>query len=333
MPELRREPIVGRWIVIKSDPALLPEDFEKEDHTPRKQSTCPFCAGKEYLTPPEIEAVRPKEADTKPNTSGWKVRTVPNKFPALKADDVFEKLGVGMYDTTTGIGDHEVVIETPNHDLQLADLSIEDVTAVVETYISRAKKLSKDKRFKYICIFKNFGETAGTSLEHAHSQIIALPMVPKFVGEELEGSKNYYRYRGRCIFCDVIHQEHQDKERIVVENADFLAFCPFAPRFAFETWIIPKRHAADFTTMSVGEKKELARILKDILGRIKTVLSNPSYNFFLHIAPNDYDAPESYHWHIEIIPKLTRSVGFEWGTGLYIVPTPPQVAARCLRQE
>ena len=331
MPELRREPIVGRWVVIKSDPALLPENFEKEDHTPRKQSTCPFCAGKEYLTPAEIEATRP--AESKPNTSGWKVRTVPNKFPALKADGVFEKLGVGMYDTTTGIGAHEVVIETPDHNQQLADLSVEDMTSVLETYISRAKKLAKDKRFKYICIFKNFGESAGTSLEHAHSQIIALPMVPKFVGEELEGSRNYYRYRGRCIFCDVIHQEHQDKERIVVENADFLAFCPFAPRYAFETWIIPKRHAADFTAMGAGEKKELAKILKDILVRVKTVLSNPSYNFFVHIAPNDYDAPESYHWHIEIIPKLTRSVGFEWGTGLYIVPTPPQTAARCLRQE
>jgi UDPglucose--hexose-1-phosphate uridylyltransferase len=331
MPELRREPIVGRWIVIKAEPALLPEHFEKEDHTPRKQSTCPFCAGKENLTPAEIEAVRP--ADTKANTAGWKVRTIPNKFPALNAEGTFEKLGVGMYDMTTGVGAHEVVVETPDHYRQLADLSVEELISVLDTYISRSRKLTKDKRYKYICIYKNFGEAAGASLEHAHSQIIALPMVPKFVVEELDGSRNYFRYRGRCIFCDIIHQEHQDKERIVNENSDFLAFCPFAPRFAFETWIIPKRHAADFTAMSIGEKKELAKMLKDILVRIKTVLSNPSYNFFLHIAPNDYDAPESYHWHIEIIPKLTQSVGFEWGTGLYIVPTPPQVAARYLRQE
>ncbi len=331
MPELRREPIVGRWIVIKSDPALLPHDFEKEDHTPRKKETCPFCAGKEHLTPPEIEAVRP--ADTKANTIGWKVRTIPNKFPVLKAEGVLEKLGVGMYDMTTGIGAHEVVVETPDHNFQLVDLSIEELVSVLDTYISRAKKLAKDKRFKYICLYKNFGEGAGASLEHAHSQLIALPMVPKFVVEELDGARNYFRYRGRCIFCDIIHQEHQDKERIVNENSDFLAFCPFAPRFAFETWIIPKRHSADFTSMALGEKKELAKMLKDILARLKTVLSNPSYNFFLHIAPNNYDAPESYHWHIEIIPKLTRSVGFEWGTGLYIVPTPPQVAARYLRQE
>lgn len=331
MPELRREPIVGRWVVIKDDPEVLPEDFEREDHTPRKQSTCPFCDGKEHLTPPEIEAVRPSES--KPNASGWKVRTVPNKFPALKPEGALEKLGVGIYDMTTGIGAHEVVIETPDHNKQLVDVSQEDMTSVIETYIHRAQILSKDKRFKYICIFKNFGESAGTSMEHSHSQIIALPMVPKFVGEELEGARNYYRYRGRCIFCDIIHQEHQDKERIVTENLDFMAFCPFAPRYAFETWIIPKRHSANFILMNGSEKKELARMLKDILNRIKTVLFNPSYNFFIHVAPNDYDAPESYHWHIEIIPKLTRSVGFEWGTGLHIVPTPPRVAARYLRQE
>ncbi len=331
MPELRREPVVGRWVVIKSEPALSPADFEKEDHTPRKKATCPFCEGKEYLTPHEVQAVRSEES--KPNTAGWKVRVVPNKFPALQSDGIYEKLGVGIYDTTTGIGAHEVVIETPDHDKQLADLSVEDLQKVIETYIARAKELSRDKRFKYICIFKNFGESAGASIEHAHSQIIALPMVPKFVSEELEGSQYYFRYRGRCIYCDIIHQEHYDKERIVSENSDFIAFCPFAPRFAFETWIMPKRHAADFTSINSIERADLAKVLKDVLTRIKTVLSNPSYNFFLHIAPNDYDSPESFHWHIEIIPKLTRAVGFEWGTGLYIVPTPPNAAAQFLRQE
>jgi UDPglucose--hexose-1-phosphate uridylyltransferase len=331
MPELRREPVVGRWVVIKSEPALRPEDFEKEDHTPRKQSTCPFCDHKEYLTPPEVEAIRP--SDTKPNAPGWKVRAVTNKFPALKPEGTLDKLGVGMYDMTSGVGAHEVVIETPDHNRQMADLSLEELQGVLDIYINRTKKLMQDKRFKYVCIFKNFGESAGASLEHAHSQVVALPMVPKFVSEELEGSKNYYRYRGRCIFCDIIHQEHQDKERIVAENSDFIAYCPFAPRFAFETCIIPKRHAADFLNMGGSDKQALARILKDILMRIKTVLSNPSYNFFVHIAPSQYDAPESYHWHIEIIPKLTRSVGFEWGTGLYIVPTPPNDAARFLRQE
>ena len=331
MPELRREPVVGRWVAIQSEPGARPEDFEKEDLTPRKQETCPFCAGKEHLTPLEVQAIRP--ADTKPNTSGWKVRVVPNKFPALKPEGTFEKKGIGIYDMTTGVGTHEVVIEAPEHTRQLADLSVEELQVVLETYSARITKLSQDKRFKYICIFKNYGESAGASLEHAHSQIIALPMVPKFVLEELEGSQYYFRYRGRCIFGDMIHQEQQDKERIVVENSEFMAYCPFAPRYAFETCIIPKRHSSDFTKMNPTEKNALAKVLKDILVRMKTVLSNPAYNFFLHIAPNDYASPESYHWHIEIIPHLTRSVGFEWGTGLYIVPTSPNSAAKYLRQE
>jgi UDPglucose--hexose-1-phosphate uridylyltransferase len=330
MPELRREPVVGRWIVIQNEPGAAPSDFEKEDLTPRKQSTCPFCAGKEALTPLETLAVRP--VDTKPNTSGWSVRVVPNKFPALKPEGTFEKIGVGMYDMTTGVGAHEVVIEAPEHTRQMADLSVEEIQAVIDIYINRILKLSQDKRFRYICVFKNFGESAGASLEHAHSQIIALPMVPKFVLEELEGSQTYFRYKGRCIFCDIIYQEQQDKERIVVENADFIAYCPFAPRYAFETCIIPKRHSSDITKMNPSEKQSLAQALKDILSRMKNVLSNPAYNFFLHIAPNDYESPESYHWHIEIIPHLTRSVGFEWGTGLYIVPTSPKSAAQHLRQ-
>jgi UDPglucose--hexose-1-phosphate uridylyltransferase len=261
------------------------------------------------------------------------VRVVPNKFPALKSEKTFEKIGVGIYDMTTGVGAHEVVIEAPEHTRQLADLSVEEILNVLEVYCSRIIKLAQDKRFKYICVFKNYGESAGASLEHAHSQVIALPMVPKFVLEELEGSKYYYRYKGRCIFCDIIYQEQQDKERIVAENSEFLVYCPFAPRYAFETCVIPKRHTSDFTKMTAAEKQSLAKVLKDTLVRIKTVLSNPAYNFFLHIAPNDYEAPESYHWHIEIIPHLTRSVGFEWGTGLYIVPTSPKSAAKYLRQE
>jgi len=331
MSELRREPIVGRWVTIQGQPGARPEDFEKEDLTPRKQETCPFCAGKEHLTPLEVQAVRP--VGTKPNTKGWTVRVVPSKFPALKPEGAFVKTGIGIYDMTTGVGDHEVIIDAPEHTRQLADLSVEEIQVLLDVYASRITKLSVDKRFKYICVFKNFGESAGASLEHAHTQVIALPMVPKFVLEELEGSSNYYRYRGRCIFCDIIQQEQQDKERIVIENNEFMVYCPFAPRYAFETCIIPKHHASDFTKMTAVEKVSLAKALKDILVRMKTVLSNPAYNFFLHIAPNAYESPESYHWHIEIIPHLTRSVGFEWGTGLYIVPTSPSAAAKYFRQE
>ncbi len=329
MPELRRDPVVGRWVVMNKEQAG-PADFPKEDNTPTRQSICPFCPGREHQTPPEVDAVRPPAS--KANTPGWVVRTVPNKFPVLTADGLLQKEGCGIYDQMAGIGSHEVLIETPDHDKGLADLTKEEMRAVIGQYQGRFIKLSKDSRFKYVMIFKNFGASAGATVEHTHSQIIALPMVPKTVLEELKGAEYYHQYRGRCVFCDVIAQEYQDKERIVAENTSFLAFCPYAPRYAFETWIIPKGHGADFAGADTVTQAHLAQILQDVLKKMKTVLGNPSYNYYLHTAPIGYANPSCYHWHMEVIPKLTRSVGFEWGTGLHIVPTLPQDAARLLRE-
>lgn len=330
MPEMRRDPIVGRWVIIDSDHLKGPADFPKEDNTPTRQAICPFCPGREYQTPDEVDAVRPlKSAE---NTPGWSVRTVPNKFPVLTSDGNLEKEGIGIYDQMTGIGAHEVLIESPDHDKGLTELSKEEMQSVIGQYQGRFRQLAQDSRFKYVVIFKNFGSSAGATVDHTHSQIIALPMVPKTVLEELKGAEHYHQYRGRCVFCDIISQEYQDKERIVAENSSFLAFCPYAPRYAFETWIIPKGHNADFATTDEGSQVHLAQILQDVLKRLKKVLGNPSYNYYLHTAPIGYANAACYHWHIEIIPKLTRSVGFEWGTGLHIVPTLPQDAARYLRE-
>jgi len=329
MPEMRRDPIVGRWVIIDSDHLKGPADFPKEDNTPTRQAICPFCPGREYQTPDEVDAVRPlKSAE---NTPGWSVRTVPNKFPVLTSDGNLEKEGIGIYDQMTGIGAHEVLIESPDHDKGLTELSKEEMQSVIGQYQGRFRQLAQDSRFKYVVIFKNFGSSAGATVDHTHSQIIALPMVPKTVLEELKGAEHYHQYRGRCVFCDIISQEYQDKERIVAENSSFLAFCPYAPRYAFETWIIPKGHNADFATTDEGSQVHLAQILQDVLKRLKKVLGNPSYNYYLHTAPIGYANAACYHWHIEIIPKLTRSVGFEWGTGLHIVPTFPQDSARFLR--
>ena len=330
MPELRRDPVVGRWVIIDSDHTKGPSDFPKEDNTPTRQAICPFCPGREAQTPIEVDAVRPLSSPA--NTAGWLVRTVSNKFPVLTSEGVLQKEGIGIYDQMNGIGAHEVLIEGPDHDKILTDLTEEEMRAVVSQYQSRARQLSGDRRFKYVVIFKNFGASAGATVEHTHSQIIALPMVPKTVLEELRGAQQYHQYRGRCVFCDMIVQEYQDKERIVVENGSFLAFCPYAPRYAFETWIIPKAHSADFSVIDEAAQTHLAQILQDVLKRVKKVLGNPSYNYYLHMAPIGYENPACYHWHIEIIPKLTRSVGFEWGTGLHIVPTFPQDAARYLRE-
>jgi UDPglucose--hexose-1-phosphate uridylyltransferase len=329
MPELRREPVVGRWVIIDSDHLKGPGDFPREDNTPTRQPICPFCPGREHQTPAEVDAVRPP--GSLPDTPGWVVRTVPNKFPVLISDGILEKEGAGVYDWMTGIGAHEVLIEGPDHEKSLAELGPDEFQAVIDQYHARLCSLSQESRFKYVVIFKNFGSSAGATVEHTHSQIIALPMVPKAVLEELKGAESYHQLRGRCVFCDIISQEYQDKERIVAENSSFLAFCPYVPRYAFETWIIPKGHKADFSDTVPSTRADLAKILQDVLKMVKNVLGNPSYNYYLHTAPIHYGNPACYHWHIEVIPKLTRSVGFEWGTGLHIVPTLPQDAARHLR--
>ncbi len=329
MPELRRDPIVGRWVVMDTDHPKGPGDFSKEDNTPRRQAICPFCPGREYFTPPETDALRPQHGG--PNTAGWMVRTVPNKFPALTDTGVVGKEAQGIFDVMSGVGANEVIIETPDHDKGLADFSAQEMSFVIGQYQSRLRALAKDPRHKYVCIFKNFGASAGATVEHAHSQVIALPMVPKSVLEEINGAEGYYDRRGRCVFCDIIRQEYEDKERIVGENNAFLAFCPYAPRYAFETWIIPKSHGADFANMDAVTAEALAVHILDVLQRIRKTLSNPSYNFYLHTSPVHYARPDCYHWHIEIIPKLTRSIGFEWGTGLHIVSTTPHDAARELR--
>ncbi|MFA5059090.1 MAG: galactose-1-phosphate uridylyltransferase [Candidatus Omnitrophota bacterium] len=330
MAELRKDPIVGRWVVVNTKDSWGPQDFDKEEHHYKQEAICQFCYGREHQTPSEIEAVRPH--NTKADTQGWMVRVIPNKFPVLRIEGELKRSGLGIFDTMNGIGAHEIIIETPNHRKSLADLTNEEILSVVKKYQSRSKSLAEDKRFKYILIFKNFGDSAGASLEHGHTQLIALPMVPKYVLEELEGSKYYYEYRGRCIFCDMINQEYQDKERIVAENKDFICFCPYVPRYPFETWIIPKKHSAPFNSITEEEQYHLSCSLGEVLRRMKVALNNPSYNFFLHTAPVGYENNESYHWHIEIIPKLTRVAGFEWGTGFYLVPTSPDLAAKYLRE-
>ncbi len=244
---------------------------------------------------------------------------------------ILEKEGLGIYDLMSGVGAHEIIIETPNHDCQLADLSLDEMIAVTGQYHARFRALLADKRYKYVAIFKNFGASAGASVEHAHSQIIALPMVPKTVLEEIHGSQHYHEHHGRCVFFDCVIQEYADRERIVVEDDDFIAFCPFAPRYAFETWIVPKVHAHDFAASTPQTIAATAKMLQEVLKRMKKTLGNPAYNFYFHTSPNGWGDLPYYHWHIEVIPKLTRSVGFEWATGLHIVPTDPAMAAHQLR--
>jgi UDPglucose--hexose-1-phosphate uridylyltransferase len=330
MPELRKDPVIGRWVIIATERAKRPSAYIGGHEIP-KGGFCPFCRGQEVHTPPEVLSYR--ESGTDRNTPGWWVRVVPNKFPALQIEGPLQRRGEGMYDCMNGIGAHEVVVETPEHNLSLADLSPRQIQEILWAFRDRVVELKKDSRFRYILIFKNHGREAGASLDHPHSQIIAMPIVPKRVQEELEGARKYWEYKERCVFCDIISQEEKDQKRIVIENASFMAMAPYASRFPFETWIMPKEHALYFHEIQKNQLVELAEILQGLLNRLKMVLDDPPYNFMIHTAPFERAGIPFYHWHIEVIPKLTKVAGFEWGTGFYINPTPPEDAALFLTTE
>jgi UDPglucose--hexose-1-phosphate uridylyltransferase len=231
-----------------------------------------------------------------------------------------------------GIGAHEVVIETPRHEETLANLPLKDVKNVLLAYRERIIDLRRDQRLRYVLVFKNHGVAAGASLEHSHSQIIALPIVPKRVSEEIEGTKTYFHYKDRCVFCDIIRQEIQRRQRVITENKSFLSIAPFASRFPFETWILPKTHHPSFEQMEFSLYEQASQILSDTLQRMNRVLTNPPYNYVIHTSSFPEIDMDYYHWHIEIMPKLTKVAGFEWGTGFYINPTPPEEAAEYMRE-
>jgi UDPglucose--hexose-1-phosphate uridylyltransferase len=231
-----------------------------------------------------------------------------------------------------GVGAHEVIIEHPDHQKQLAELTDQQVEKILQAYRDRSIDLTGDKRFKYVLIFKNHGFLAGSSLEHSHSQLIALPIVPKSVREELNGVEEYLRYRDRCVFCDIIGQEAKEGVRLLDENRHFISFCPFFSRFPFEIWILPKQHQADYRKIESEEIISFAKLLRTTLVRLRKRLQDPAYNFILHTLPLNDFGEDAYHWHLEIIPKLTEITGFEWGTGFYINPAPPEDVAHWLKE-
>ncbi|MGE5279888.1 MAG: galactose-1-phosphate uridylyltransferase [Deltaproteobacteria bacterium] len=339
MPELRRDPIIGRWVIIAVERARRPKGVRPAT-PPVEEQECPFCEGKEGMTSPEIHAIR-KEG-TAPNTPGWQTRVVPSRTPFLKIEGKITHRGKGLYDVINGIGAHEVIIESPAHVANMADLDEIQIAKTLSTWIERFVDLEGDKRFKYVQIFKNYGSASGGGhIRHTRTQLIATPITPKRIKEELRGAKRYFDYHERCVFCDIIRQEMEEQVRIIADIDGFVALAPYASRFPFETWILPKEHNCDFSRMSVEGRMRLARIIKNVLGRLKEGLEDPPYNVVLHTAP--FRRPqakagywktidEDYHWHLEIFPRLTPSAGFEWGTGFYICPITPEEAAKYLRE-
>ena len=340
MPELRKDPLIGRWVIIATERAKRPVDFIAPTDESAGQEECPFCEGREALTPPEIMAIR--RPGTAPNQPGWSVRVIPSIKPVLRIEGELNRRAKGMYDVMDGIGAHEVIVESPQHIGNAADLSTEQLQSAYQAAIRRITDLERDPRFRYVLWFKNYGVIAGAGrVQHTRSQLIATPVTPLRVKEELLGARRYFEDKERCLVCDLLIQERDFKTRIVLESSHFMALCPFASRFPFEVWLVPKTHRCDFAKLSPEELADVASVSKQILSRLKTVLKDPPYNALLHTAPFRHQRgkfsywktiEEDYHWHLELIPRLTRVAGFERGSGFYINPTPPEESAKYLRE-
>jgi len=335
-PEFRRDPLHNTWVVFAPERQRRPQDFAPAEL--QNATLDPFAEGNERLTPPEVYSVRKEK--TKPNEPGWRVRVVPNRYPAMRIEGKLEASPEGLYDRVTGIGAHEVIIETPDGDMAMEELPVAAIAEIFSSYRERILDLDKDTRFQHIYIFKNVGPSAGASLAHAHSQLVALPLIPPSVEGKLVRAHDHYLLKQRSIFADILHTEKTSGIRLVAENDNFVLFCPFASRFPFELAIFPKRHHPDFSSCTALELHDLAEVLRFALERLNAVLEKPGYNLLLHMAPLQRPVTErfasaryDYSWHLEIVPRFNSLAGFEIGLGAYINTVYPEEAARFLRGE
>ena len=341
MNELRRDPISGRWTIVEYKKHV---DFRtllgsgKRKRRPQDPHTCPFCGGNESMTPPEVFALRKPGAP--PNSPGWQVRVVPDRDPVLQPRGPLNNHGYGLYDVFNGVGVHEILIEHPEHFANIQDFSIEHMQRVLEVMQLRTVELKKDLRFRYVLIHKNYGEAMGTTLEHAYSHILASPITPPLVRVELSNAKDYYEFKERCIYCDVVQLELEKRERIIYEDGHFLAIAPFASQRPFEIWILPERHETFFEQNQ--NLAYLAEIMIRIMGKIHRLLKDPDYIITFHNGPNTAVSHQrgywktitkDFHWHIEIVPTLHSFTSFELGSGFAINPVPPELATKILTEE
>ncbi len=341
MSELRYNKLVDTWTVIAVERARRPHDYPVHVYEEHGDiSTCPFEYGNEDKTPPEIFAIR--DPNTKPNTPGWKVRVIPNKYPAFRIEETDQSDFYCIYDKKGGFGAHEVVVETPDHNRHIENFTVDEIFDILTAYKERIRSLYMDLRIKYVQVFKNHGKDAGKSLVHSHSQIIALSQIPKIPDTIVNQSRKHFQETSRCLLCDEIKFEMEEGDRIVYENADFLAYCPYASLFPFQVRIVPKFHSKDFYTINEQQQRNLAEILQITVRKLHKSLVNPPFNMVIYTAPPTRDFPEKpdyfigidrfFHWFIDILPRIVIQAGFELGTGYLINPTPPEDAAKFLRE-
>ena len=332
MPELRQDPATKQWVIIARERAKRPHDFMRQSPPPplpAYKAECPFCPGNETMTPPETLAYRKGGAANGP---GWWVRAVPNKYSALvPSGSLSRREEEGLFRKMDGVGQHEVIIETPEHNLYLPFMEDKQVEEVLLAYRERYLALREDPRFKLIIIFKNHGLAAGTSLEHPHSQLVATPIVPLNIRHRFEKAASHFDDDGTCVYCDILREGLRMGSRMVMETERFAVFHPFASRAPFETWILPKEHQASFGSMSMEDAKEFAKVLKTTLLKLYKGLNDPAYNYIIHTAPIKDEHEDYFHWHLQILPRLVTPAGFELGTGMFINAALPEETAAFIR--
>ncbi len=340
MSEFRYNRLKDTWSIIAEERAKRPHDYATHIHEEEigDVKRCPFEYGNEFMTPPEVFAIR--EKGTKPDTPGWKVRVIPNKYPAVNPETKLEKTFDCIYDKFSGFGYHEVIIDTPDHFKHIQNFENEDYFYLLTAFKERMRNLFDDEKIMYVHIFKNHGKEAGKSLVHSHSQLIALPMIPKSIDTQINQCREYFLEKERCLLCDEIRYEIFSEKRVVYENKEFLVYCPYASLYPFEIRIVPRVHSHSF--LEINDFDSLIDALKIAVKRLHKSLINPPFNMILYTSPpkrDNYKIPNYFyniqrfnHWYIEILPRIAIHAGFELGTGYYINPTPPELAAKYLRE-
>ena len=338
--ELRKDYLLNRWVVIATERSRRPTDFAKHTAETAQTTICPMCVGNENMTPPAVmlylkengEVTVTQDPLVGERPKNWLLRVIPNLYPAFsppkQPQDIAQILKSEFF--CDAVGSHEVIVESPNHDEDPADAELLQLELVVNAYIDRLRDLSWKPYVRYVSIFKNFGKEAGASLSHAHSQVIATPIVPPLMQEELDASKEYYEEHGKCVFCNIVEQETKGP-RLIYDNADFVVFAPYASINPMEFWILPKKHAANILSLNDAEIAALAKILKLSLKALKDVVNDPPYNYGFHLTTNK-EAENYFHWHLEVYPKLSIWAGFEISTGIHINTVTPETAADSLKK-
>src|SRR4030042_1074156 len=331
MYELRKDILLGRWVAVPSE-SKAPSEYDLTINSSKAENSCVLCPGREHEAPPEITSLR--SPGIFPANTAWLVRALPSFKPIFQIEGDLGRRGVGIYDSMNSIGANEILIESPLHNVRPEDMGLEQMIRVITLYRDRIADLEKDSRLRYILIYKNSGKNAGEIFSHPISYLMATPVIPKIVKDELDNAKQYYVYKERCIFCDIIKEELRLGERIIFETKHFIAFCPYAAQFPFESWIIPKRHSCAFNEITFEEVEDMGFILMSVLKKLRSIFNEPPYNYFIHTAPNMVPRRNHWHtlgedfpWHLDIMPRLIMTSGFEWGSGFYILPTSPENAA------